>query len=90
MQFARSSTYIKLETFIIAVTMVKGVEYIFGAPHLLYLYKMLGDFLNEQGNLTRTYGPWSVVIAWLGAVFHRGPTTRIFPNFILFYGTIFC
>lgn len=67
-----SSTDIKPETFIIAVTIGKGVQYILGVPHLFYLCKVLGDFLNEQGTLTRTSGAWSVMVAWLGSMFHEG------------------
>lgn len=41
-----------------ACELAKHVQHNFVVPHLPYLYKVLGDFMEGQGKLTQTYGPW--------------------------------
>lgn len=51
--------------------------YIIAIPNLAFLDKVCGDFCVEHGYAMKTYGPWVVVVRWLGSAFPSG--SRVMP-----------
>lgn len=34
-------------------------------------YNRLGTFKASEGQISRTYGPWALIVGWLGAIFRK-------------------
>lgn len=66
------------------INMARGVQYTLAIPHLAYLYKVLGDFVKEHGQLAQTCNPRSVVTA-KGLLPTKGTHHAIFVE-VSFYG----
>lgn len=69
---ANASKPVSPETFLIAVEMAQGQRYSFVVPYLAFAYHILAQFQYKFGEVSRTYGPWSLV-RMAGAVFFLGP-----------------
>lgn len=69
---AISFTTIHPETFLMLVNMAKGKRYSLFLTHLTLLHRVLGEFCVVHGEVKRTYGPWTLVIGWLGVYFSQG------------------
>lgn len=52
-----------------AVEMARGKQYSLAIPYLAYAYQTLGEFQATLCDVKRTYGPWALVLGWLGMYF---------------------
>lgn len=73
--FGDSSTVVQPETFLMAMAMAREKQYSLAVPYLSWAYHHLGELKETCKQVVRIYGPWALVLSWLGCYFLQAYST---------------
>lgn len=80
--FPDAPTSIRQEAFLMTVEMARVKLYSQAIPNLAWAYRALEEFRGMFEQVKRNYGPWALVLGWLGAYFPRHSSYTLQTCFI--------